>query len=252
MALIYFIILFFLRIFKTNLSEICYTINMKILIVEDEIHLAQALQEILEKQGYSVDAVHDGQTGLSYAQDDVYDLILLDIMLPKMNGIEVLKHLREDKVSTPILMLTAKDEVEDKVTGLDCGADDYLTKPFATKELLARARALLRRKGEVIGDTVPYGDIELNLKKNALDCAGESVSLPLKEFQIMELLIYNPEQILSKERIIDKIWGGDSDAEYNNVEVYISFLRKKLQFLDAKTEIRTIRGVGYALECCGA
>ncbi len=221
---------------------------MKILIVEDEIHLAQALQEILEKQGYSVDAVHDGQTGLAYAQDDVYDLILLDIMLPKMNGIEVLKHLRDVKISTPILMLTAKDDVEDKVTGLDCGADDYLTKPFATKELLARARALLRRKGEVVGDTVPYGDIELNLKKNSLDCKGESVSLPLKEFQIMELLIYNPEQILSKERIIDKIWGGDSDAEYNNVEVYISFLRKKLQFLETKVEIRTIRGVGYALE----
>ncbi len=138
---------------------------MKLLIVEDEIHLAQALQEILEKQGYSVDVVHDGQTGLAYAKEDVYDLVFLDIMLPKMNGIEVLRKLREAKIQTPILMLTAKDEVEDKVTGLDCGADDYLTKPFATKELLARARALLRRKGEVIGDSVPYGDIELNLKK---------------------------------------------------------------------------------------
>ncbi len=221
---------------------------MKLLIVEDEIHLAQALQEILEKQGYSVDVVHDGQTGLAYAQDDVYDLIFLDIMLPKMNGIEVLKNLREQKIQTPILMLTAKDEIEDKVTGLDCGADDYLTKPFATKELLARARSLLRRKGEIVGDSVSYGDIELNLKKNSLECAGESVNLPLKEFQIMELLIYNPEQILSKERIIDKIWGGDSDAEYNNVEVYISFLRKKFQFIGAKAEIRTIRGVGYALE----
>ncbi len=221
---------------------------MKLLIIEDEKHLALALQEILIKEGYTVDIVHDGKSGLEFAKDDSYDLVFLDIMLPKMNGIEVLHQLREAKISTPILMLTAKDEIEDKVKGLDFGADDYVTKPFSTKELLARARALLRRKGEIIGETVGFGDIELNVKKNTLECASESVNLPLKEYQIMELLIYNPEQILSKERIIEKIWGGDSDAEYNNVEVYISFIRKKLLCIGAQTEIRTIRGVGYALE----
>jgi len=224
---------------------------MRLLIVEDEVHLAQALKEILEKQGYAVDAVYDGQNGLAYAKTGVYDLIFLDIMLPKMNGIEVLRSLRQAKTSTPILMLTAKDEIEDKVNGLDSGADDYLTKPFSTEELLARTRALLRRKGEVIDDLVSFGDVSLNVKKNALECASETVKLPLKEFQIMEMLIYNPEQILSKERIIEKVWGGDSDAEYNNVEVYISFLRKKLMCIGALTEIRTVRGVGYALEFGG-
>lgn len=221
---------------------------MKLLIIEDEIHLAQALQKILEKQGYTVDIVHDGLSGLNYAQSGVYDLIFLDVMLPKMNGIEVLKKLREEKTSTPILMLTAKDETEDKITGLDMGADDYVTKPFSTDELLARTRALLRRKGEITGDTITFGDISLNTKKNSLECADESINLSLKEYQIMEILVYNPEQILSKERIIDKIWGGDSEAEYNNVEVYISFLRKKLQCINANTEIRTVRGVGYALQ----
>lgn len=221
---------------------------MRLLIVEDEVHLAQALQEILEKQGYAVDAVYDGKDGLDYAKTGVYDLIILDIMLPKINGIQILRSLRKEKTSKPILMLTARDEIEDKVNGLDSGADDYLTKPFSTEELLARVRALLRRKGEVINELLSFGDISLNIKKNTLECVDETVKLPLKEFQIMEMLIYNPEQILSKEHIIDKIWGGDSDAEYNNVEVYISFLRKKLMCIGAITEIRTARGIGYALE----
>ena len=222
---------------------------MRILLVEDEIHLAQALIEILKKNTYNADAVHDGMSGLKYARSGVYDLVILDIMLPKMTGIEVLKNLRADKNSIPVLMLTAKDEIEDKVAGLDYGADDYMTKPFSTDELLARVRALLRRKGEVIDDEVCFGDISLKVKKNELVSGSNQVKLSLKEFQIMELLMYNPEQILTKERIIDKIWGGDSDAEYNNVEVYISFLRKKLQFLGSHTEIKTVRGAGYSLEC---
>ena len=222
---------------------------MRILLVEDEIHLAQALTEILKKNMYAVDAVYDGQSGLEYALSGVYDLIILDIMLPKMSGIEILKNLRAEKKSVPVLMLTAKDEIEDKVAGLDYGADDYMTKPFSTDELLARVRALLRRKGEVVDDEVVFGDISLKLKKNELACGENQVKLSLKEFQILELMMYNPDQILTKERIIDKIWGGDSDAEYNNVEVYISFLRKKMQFLNAKTEIKTVRGVGYSLEC---
>ncbi|MBO4508921.1 MAG: response regulator transcription factor [Spirochaetaceae bacterium] len=222
---------------------------MRILLVEDEIHLAQALTEILKKNTYNADAVYDGKSGLEFARSGVYDLIILDIMLPKMTGIEVLKNLRADKNSVPVLMLTAKDEIEDKVAGLDYGADDYMTKPFSTDELLARVRALLRRKGEVIDDEVTFGDISLKVKKNELASGGNQVKLSLKEFQIMELLMYNPEQILTKERMIDKIWGGDSEAEYNNVEVYISFLRKKLQFLGARTEIKTVRGAGYSLEC---
>ena len=222
---------------------------MRILLVEDEIHLAQALTEILKKNTYNADAVYDGQKGLEYARSGVYDLVILDIMLPKMSGIEVLRNLRSEKNSVPVLMLTAKDEIEDKVAGLDYGADDYMTKPFSTDELLARVRALLRRKGEVIDDELVFGDIALKLKKNELVSGDNQVKLSLKEFQILELLMYNPEQILTKERMIDKIWGGDSEAEYNNVEVYISFLRKKLQFLGARTEIKTVRGVGYSLEC---
>lgn len=222
---------------------------MRILLVEDEVHLAQALTEILKKNMYSADAVYDGQQGLEYAMSGVYDLLILDIMLPKMSGIEILKNLRAAKVSVPVLMLTAKDEIEDKVAGLDYGADDYMTKPFSTDELLARVRALLRRKGEVVDDELCFGDIILKTKKNELVSGDNQVKLSLKEFQILELLMYNPNQILTKERIIDKIWGGDSDAEYNNVEVYISFLRKKIQFLGAKTEIKTVRGVGYSLEC---
>lgn len=221
---------------------------MRILLVEDEIHLAQALTEILKKNQYAADAVYDGKSGLEYALSGVYDLVILDIMLPKMSGIEILKNLRAEKMSVPVLMLTAKDEIEDKVAGLDYGADDYMTKPFSTDELLARVRALLRRKGEVVDDEVVFGDISLKLKKNELVCGENQVKLSLKEFQILELMMYNPDQILTKERIIDKIWGGDSDAEYNNVEVYISFLRKKMQFLGAKTEIKTVRGVGYSLE----
>jgi DNA-binding response OmpR family regulator len=221
---------------------------MNILLVEDEKPLALALSEILRQNKYQVETVFDGLSGYEYAICGSFDLVILDITLPRMNGIEVLKKIREKKLSIPVLMLTAKYEIEDKVSGLDCGADDYMTKPFSTSELLARIRALSRRKGELLDEEIVYNDIVLKLKRNELVCEENVVKLSLKEFKIIEFFMKNPEQIITKERLIEKIWGDDSDAEYNNVEVYISFLRKKLQFINAKTEIRTSRGVGYLLE----
>lgn len=221
---------------------------MKILIVEDEIALAEALSEILKRNKYNVDAVYDGDDGLSYAMTGIYDCIILDIMLPKMNGIDVLRILRRKHISTPVLLLTAKSEVEDKINGLDSGADDFLTKPFITGELLARVRALTRRKGEVITDQFTFGDVALNKTTFSLSREGQFVKLSLKEFQIMEMLIANPRQLIPKERFIEKIWGYESDIEYNNVEVYISFLRKKLSAIESTVTIRTARGVGYFLE----
>ncbi|MDE5753489.1 MAG: response regulator transcription factor [Oscillospiraceae bacterium] len=221
---------------------------MKILVVEDEIALAEALSEILKRNKYLVDTVYDGEDGLDYALTDLYDCILLDIMLPKMNGLDVLRTLRKKRISTPVLLLTAKSDIEDKITGLDSGADDFLTKPFATGELLARVRALTRRKGEVITDEFTYGDISLNKSTFSLSCEGQFVKLSLKEYQIMEILISNPRQLISKERFIEKIWGYESDIEYNNIEVYISFLRKKISVIGSHVVIRTARGIGYFLE----
>ncbi|MDE6706872.1 MAG: response regulator transcription factor, partial [Oscillospiraceae bacterium] len=191
---------------------------MKILVVEDEIALAEALSEILKRNKYIVDAVHDGEDGLEYALTDIYDCILLDIMLPKMNGLDVLRILRKKKISTPVLLLTAKSDIEDKINGLDSGADDFLTKPFVTGELLARVRALTRRKGEVITDEFTFGDVALNKSTFSLSREGQFVKLSLKEYQIMEMLIANPKQLISKERFIEKIWGYESDVEYNNIE----------------------------------
>lgn len=222
---------------------------MRILIVEDEVHLAEALTQILKKQHYSVDAVHDGQSGLDNALSGIYDLLLLDIMLPEMDGITLLKTIREQGVSTPVIMLTAKGEVDDKIAGLDYGADDYIAKPFATGELLARIRAALRRKGEVVPeDALRFGDIELNTSGLKLSCNGKELKLILKESELLELLILRKQAVTSKEQIIEKLWGFDSEAEHNNVEVYVSFLRKKLAFLNASVRISTIRGVGYVLE----
>lgn len=222
---------------------------MRILLVEDEVRLSQALVEIFQKNKFGVDAVYTGPDGLKYAQSGIYDVVILDIMLPGMDGITILKTLRDEKNQVPVLLLTAKDEIGDKVKGLDCGADDYMTKPFSTDELLARVRALTRRKGEVKEETVTFGDLVLN--KNTCELQnvnGEAIKLSLKELQIIDLLFENPKQIIKKERIIEKIWGGDSDAEYNNVEVYISFIRKKMEAIKVKTSIRTSRGIGYSLE----
>ncbi|PWV92476.1 DNA-binding response OmpR family regulator [Paenibacillus cellulosilyticus] len=222
---------------------------MRILIVEDEVNLAEALSQILKKHNYSVDVVHDGQAGLDNALAGIYDLLLLDIMLPKMDGITVLKELRNEGVATPVILLTAKGEEHDKITGLDYGADDYVAKPFSTGELLARIRAALRRRGEVVpDDSLKFGDLELNTANLKLTCSGKEMKLILKECELMELLIMRKTAITSKELIIEKLWGFDSDVEHNNVEVYISFLRKKLTFLQSSVRISTIRGVGYVLE----
>lgn len=222
---------------------------MRILIVEDELHLAEALTQILKKNHYSVDAVHDGRTGLDYAQTGIYDLLLLDIMMPEMDGISVLKTLRQQGVATPVILLTAKGEITDKVIGLDYGADDYIAKPFSAEELLARIRAALRRKGEVLPEErLIFGDIQLNTANLKLSVNGKEMKLNLKENELLELLITRKQGVTSKEQIIEKLWGFDSDVEYNNVEVYISFLRKKLNFLHSQVKISTIRGVGYVLE----
>ncbi len=222
---------------------------MRILIVEDELHLAEALTQILKKHNYSVDAVHDGRSGLDYALSGIYDLLLLDIMMPEMDGISVLKALRQEGVSTPVILLTAKGEITDMVTGLDYGADDYIAKPFSSELLLARIRAALRRKGEVIpDDALKFGDIELNTANPKLSVHGKEIKMNLKECELLELLILRKQAVTSKEQIIEKLWGFDSEAEHNNVEVYISFLRKKLTFLNSAVRINTIRNVGYVLE----
>jgi len=221
---------------------------MKILVIEDEKALSDILKELLETQHYMVDAVFDGQDGLDYGLTGIYDLILLDIMLPRINGIEVLKQLRKANVTTPIVMLTAKSEVDDKVTGLDYGADDYMTKPFESKELMARIRSATRRKGELKEDNPSFGDLIIN--KNTLKaCTGsEEVKLSLKEYQILEILMHNTGRIITKEQFAEKIWGYDFDGEYNSVEVYISFVRKKLKFIKSMVQIKATRGVGYSLE----
>ena len=221
---------------------------MHILVVEDEVRLAETLKEILKTQKYTCDLVYDGEDGLAYAESGIYDVILLDIMLPKMNGFDVVRTLRSKKVSTPVILLTARDEVTDKVKGLDCGADDYLTKPFSTEELLARIRAVSRRLGEVLLDELQFADLTLNLSNCKLSCKTKSIKLGYKEFEIMKLLMANPGAIISKDDLLVKVWGYESDAEDNNVEVYISFLRKKLHFLESAVNIATVRKIGYHLE----
>ena len=189
---------------------------MRILVVEDEIELADTLAEILKRNRYTVDCVYTGENGLEYGLTGLYDCILLDIMLPVMDGITVLKSLRKNGISTPVMLLTARSEIEDKINGLDCGADDYLTKPFVTSELLARIRSLTRRKGEYVSDDFVFGNLKLNKKTYSLCFNENDMKLSLKEYQIMEMLIANPRQIIPKERFIEKIWGYESDIEYNN------------------------------------
>ncbi len=223
-------------------------IMMKILLAEDEKELSNALVMLLEHNNYIVDAVYDGEDAFSYAQEVDYDIIILDVMMPKLNGYQVLSKLREKNCKAPILMLTAKSHVDDKVTGLELGADDYLTKPFEMKELLARIKALLRRPAEFNSDILEFGDIFLDRNTYKLVCKKQEAVLNKKEFQTMELLILNSKQILSKDLIMDKIWGYESDAEINVVWVNISSLRKKLLKLNSKVNIASIRGLGYRIE----
>lgn len=221
---------------------------MRVLIVEDEVRLAEALAQILEGNKYMTDVVNSGLDGFDYALSGIYDVIVLDVMLPEMDGFTIAKKLRDNKIQTPIIMLTAKDSTADKVAGLDCGADDYMTKPFVPDELLARIRALTRRQGEVQLNEATFGDISLNLSTGDLHCAEKSIHLNFKEAEILKLLMANKGGAVSKDDLITKVWGYDSDASDNNVEAYISFLRKKLSYLNADVTITALRKVGYRLE----
>ncbi len=221
---------------------------MRLLLAEDEKELSKALCAVLKHNNYSVDAVYNGQDALDYGLCENYDGIILDLMMPKMNGLDVLKKLRENSVATPVIILTAKSELEDKITGLDTGADDYLTKPFAMGELLARLRALTRRKSEFSPNLLSFGNISLNRETFELCVGEESLRLGNKEFQMMEMLLSNAGRLLSTEQFMEHIWGYETEAEINVVWVYISYLRKKLTSLGANIEIKAVRGVGYTLE----
>lgn len=221
---------------------------MRILLAEDEKELSKALTAILKHNNYSVDAVYNGADALDYGLSENYDVIILDIMMPKMNGLEVLENLREKSIYTPILMLTAKSEIEDRITGLNLGADDYLSKPFAMGELLARIRAMTRRKTEFTPNLVELGNISLNKESFELSNEKSSLRLGNKEFQMLEMLMSNPKSLISTDQFMERIWGYDSDTEISVVWVYISYLRKKLASLDASIKIKAVRGIGYTLE----
>ena len=222
---------------------------MRLLIVEDEVRLADTLRQLLNRQGYTADVYYDGVSGLDNATTGIYDLMVLDVMLPGMNGFQVVKKLREAGVTTPVLMLTAKSDVSDRIHGLDCGADYYLTKPFEPEELLACVRTLLRRSGGQLqeSDTLTWGDLSLERTTFSLSCAERAVRLSRREYDLMELLMRNGNQVVTKEQILVKVWGYDSQAEDNNVEVYISFLRRKLNHLHSTVKIKTLRMLGYCL-----
>jgi DNA-binding response OmpR family regulator len=222
---------------------------MRVLLVEDERRLAEALVELLKKNHITADHAARGDDGLDCALSGIYDVILLDIMLPGMDGLQVLREFRRQNKNTPVIMLTARGEVPDRVTGLDYGADDYIAKPFSTDELLARIRAVSRRKTEIVveNDEQIAGDIRLNMNLLRLSSDTGSITLTLKESELMQYLMANAEIIISKERIIEKVWGYDSEADANHVEVYVSFLRKKLTHINARVNIMTVRGAGYRL-----
>jgi len=221
---------------------------MRILLAEDEKEMSNALVAILKHNNYSVDAVYDGEEALEYGLSENYDVIILDIMMPKISGLEVLEKLRHKGIQTPILMLTAKAEIEDRIHGLDKGADDYLSKPFAMGELLARVRAMGRRKSEFTPNLIEVGDISLNKENYELSNGNSSIRLGNKEFQMLEMLMTNPKRLISTEQFMERIWGYDAEAEINVVWVYISYLRKKLASLEANVRIKAVRGVGYSLE----
>ena len=220
---------------------------MNILIIEDEFSLADAVAETL--QSFNVCIKTNGEEGEDEALTENYDLILLDVMLPRKNGFDILRYLRQEKIKTPVIMLTAKSEIEDKLNGLEHGADDYITKPFSMRELMARVKAVLKRTNN-IEDTemLEFGDLILDVKNAKLKCKENEIQISGKELELIEQLLLNKNQVLSKESIVERIWGYESDAEYNNVEVYITFIRRKLKLLESKVNIKAVRGIGYRLE----
>ena len=221
---------------------------MRLLIVEDEEVLAETIKEVFKRENYIVDTIYDGYDGYLEASTNIYDAIILDVMLPTMDGFEIIKKLRGEGIDTPTIMLTAKRELDDKVSGLNYGADDYLTKPFQIKELVARVNAISRRSGTVVVDDLVFGDITLDSKNNEIKTDKANVRLSAKEYQLLEYFIKNKDQIITREQIAEKLWGLESDTEYNNVEVYISFLRKKIKFINSKVNIKSMRNVGYKIE----
>ena len=221
---------------------------MRLLVIEDEYRLADTLRDLFAANNYAVDVCNDGESGLNAASSGVYDVIILDVMLPKLSGLEIISNLRQNDIKTPVLLLTAKTEVSDRINGLDCGADYYLTKPFDTNELLACVRSLLRRQREGLSENISFGDLCLNIPTCTIVCDERKIRLSSKEFDIMRLLILNGSRIISKENIINKVWGQDSVAADNHVEVYISFLSKKIALIDSSVVISTVRKVGYHLE----
>ena len=222
---------------------------MNILIIEDEYSLADAVAETLKSEKFTVCIKTNGEDGEDEALTENYDLILLDVMLPGKNGFDILKYLRQEKIKTPVIMLTAKSEIDDKLNGLEHGADDYITKPFAMRELMARIKAVLKRTNN-IEDTncLEYGDLVLDLKNAKLKCKDNEIQISGKELELLEQLLLNKNQILSKEGLIERIWGYESDAEYNSVEVYITFIRRKLKLIESRVNIKAVRGIGYKLE----
>ncbi len=221
---------------------------MRILIAEDEISINKALKVMLEKNKYTVDSVYDGQSALNYIENTTYDVIVLDIMMPIKNGMEVLKTIRSNNINTPVLFLTAKSEVSDRVSGLDAGADDYLPKPFDSSEFLARVKALSRRSKSYISSTLTIGNTTLDLNSYLLKTDCEEIKLNNKEFQLLELFLRNPKKVFSSELLMEKVWDIDSSADIDVVWTYIGFLRRKLKQINSNLEIKTIRGAGYALE----
>ena len=223
---------------------------MKILIIEDEYNLADAISSMLKKEKYSVEIKTDGMEGLDEALTDIYDLIILDVMLPSMNGFEILKELREENINSKILMLTAKNTLDDKLVGFNNGADDYLTKPFHMEELMARVNVQLRKNKKISNDIMELGDINLNIKSMELSNKNENNKVKIigKEFQLLELFMNNPNQVMEKEQLFLKIWGYESECDINTLEAYISFIRKKLKLIKSKINLKAIRNMGYVLE----
>ena len=224
---------------------------MRILVVEDEEAIADVIATKLRKEKYEVDTSFDGEDGLYNAMTNIYDLIILDIMLPKMNGYDILKEIKENDINAKVIMLTAKSELEDKLKGFHIGADDYVTKPFHMEELIARVHVQLRNKGNIkVNDILEYSDLSLNIRTSILTCVStnESINIPYREFLLLEYFMNNKEQIISKEQIYDKVWGIDTDYESNNLEAYLSFLRKKIKIIGSKVNIKAVRNLGYKME----